>query len=334
MKRLQTSLLFGIFLLGSILTFHACKTQDVYPTLSLRVESEKLDSDSAQTEIYAILNAAVTYDVVVPIRLSGNASLQVDYTISATTIRIPAGSDTGRITVTSISNTDTTNRYIIAEIDGVENVIQTGFNLVRIELINVQSDRDSDGVPDILDDCPDEAGPRENNGCPWLGLLINEVHYDPASDIKGDANGDGIRDALADEFAELFNSNPDIDISGYTLSDATQLRHTFPPGTLLKSKKSIVVFGGGSPNGTFGGALIQVATEGQLNLNNAGDLLTLKDAQGNKVAEFNINGLSGNPDESYTRNPDIKGDFKQHSTIPESNGAIFSPGTQLNGTPF
>lgn len=334
MKRLQTSLLFGIFLLGSILTFHACKTQDVYPTLSLRVASEKLDSDSAQTEIYAILNAAVSYDVVVPLKLSGNASLQVDYKISATTIRIPAGSDTGRITVTSISNTDTTARHIMAEIGDVENVIQTGFNLVRIELINVQSDRDGDGVPDILDDCPDEAGPPENNGCPWLGLLINEVHYDPATDIRGDANGDGIRNPLADEFAELYNSNPSIDISGYTLSDASQVRHTFPQGTLLASKKSIVVFGGGTPTGTFGGALVQVASEGQLNLNNAGDLLTLKDVQGNKIAEFDINGLSGNPDESYTRNPDIKGNFNRHSNIPESNGALFSPGTQLNGTPF
>lgn len=334
MKRLQTSLLFGIFLLGSILTFHACKTQDVYPTLSLRVASEKLDSDSAQTEIYAILNAAVSYDVVVPLKLSGNASLQVDYKISATTIRIPAGSDTGRITVTSISNTDTTARHIRAEIGDVDNVIQTGFNLVRIELINVQSDRDGDGVPDILDDCPDEAGPPENNGCPWLGLLINEVHYDPATDIRGDANGDGIRDPLADEFAELYNSNPSIDISGYTLSDASQVRHTFPQGTILASKKSIVVFGGGTPTGTFGGALVQVASEGQLNLNNAGDLLTLKDVQGNKIAEFDINGLSGNPDESYTRNPDIKGNFNRHSNIPGSNGALFSPGTQLNGTPF
>ncbi len=334
MKRLQASLLFGMFLLGSILTFHACKTQDVYPTLALRVASEKLDSDSAQTEIFAVLNAAVTYDVVVPIKLSGNASLQVDYAISATSIRIPAGSDTGRITVTSITNTDTTTRFIIAEIGDVENVIQTGFNLIRIELVNSQSDRDGDGVPDILDVCPDVAGSSQNNGCPWLGLLINEVHYDPASDIKGDANGDGIRDALADEFAELFNSNPDIDLSGYTLSDATQVRHTFPSGTLLASKKSIVVFGGGTPKGTFGGALVQVASEGQLNLNNAGDLLTLKDAQGNKIAEFNINGLSGNPDESYTRSPDIKGDFKQHSTILESNGALFSPGTQINGNPF
>ena len=38
-------------------------------------------------------------------------------------------------------------------------------------------DRDGDGVIDKLDDCPKEAGPAENNGCPW-----------------GDADGDGVLD--------------------------------------------------------------------------------------------------------------------------------------------
>ena len=28
-------------------------------------------------------------------------------------------------------------------------------------------DTDGDGVPDPDDQCPEEAGPAENNGCPW-----------------------------------------------------------------------------------------------------------------------------------------------------------------------
>ena len=334
MKRTLIIKLQMILTMSLIWSLNSCKTQDVYPTISLGVETEKLNADGASTYIYAYWNVPVSYNISVPLTLSGNSVLGTDYTLSANSITITAGNDTGKITLTSISNSDTSTRNIIASIGEVENAIKTIFTSVKIELINVNIDRDGDGVPDILDDCPDEAGPLENNGCPWLGLLINEVHYDPASDITGDANGDGVRDPLADEFVELYNSNPDLDISGYTLSDASQVRHTFPQGTKLASKKSMVVFGGGTPIGTFGGALIQTASEGQLNLNNAGDLLTLKDAQGNKIAEFDINGLSGNPDESYTRNPDIKGDFKQHSTIPESNGALFSPGTQLNGNPF
>ena len=203
-----------------------------------------------------------------------------------------------------------------------------------VTLVRANADRDGDGVPDIDDDCPDDFGPAANNGCPWLGLLINEVLYDPAADAAGDANGDGVRDPLADEFVELFNSNPALDISGFTLSDAAQVRHTFPAGTIVPSNGVIVVFGGGNPTGSFGGAIVQTATEGQLNLNNAGDILTLRDSLGNVVAVFDINGLSGNPDEAYSRNPDITGDFVQHATIPAANGALFSPGRKVNGSNF
>ena len=36
-------------------------------------------------------------------------------------------------------------------------------------------------------------------------LVINEVHADPAGDITGDANGDGVRDVSDDEFIEFVN---------------------------------------------------------------------------------------------------------------------------------
>src|SRR5690606_34335601 len=40
------------------------------------------------------------------------------------------------------------------------------------------------------------------DGLPFGGIIINEIHADPAGDLTGDANGDGIRDASADEFIE------------------------------------------------------------------------------------------------------------------------------------
>ncbi len=43
------------------------------------------------------------------------------------------------------------------------------------------ADRDADGIPDHLDLCPDLAGPTDNHGCPW-----------------GDRDGDGIPDHLDD----------------------------------------------------------------------------------------------------------------------------------------
>ena len=178
------------------------------------------------------------------------------------------------------------------------------------------------------------AGDINNNGCPFLGFLINEVLYDPAANLPGDANGDGVRDANQDEFIEFYNSGTELDISGYTVSDASALRHTFPSGTVVPKNGVLVLFGGGSPSGSFGGAIVQVASEGQINISNAGDTVTVRDANGNEVVVFDLSGLSGNPDESYTRNPDLTGDFAQHTTITEAEGRLFSPGTKLDGTSF
>lgn len=317
-----------------VILLSACKTQDVYPTLTLTVSTANLNDNGGSMQVIARLNGPVSEAITVPLVFSGTAVLNQNFSLSANNITINAGVDTGFITLTSIPGTDTASKLIVISLGDISNVLPQAPVSVSVFLVNANADRDGDGIPDIIDACPDDFGPAENNGCPWLGLLVNEVLYDPAADAAGDANGDGIRDPLADEFVELFNSNPDLDISGYTLSDASQIRHTFPAGTIVPSNKVIVVFGGGTPTGTFGGAIVQTASTGQLNLNNAGDVLTLRDAQGNSVAVFDINGLSGNPDEAYTRNPDITGAFVQHSTVPVANGALFSPGRKVNGSNF
>ncbi len=36
-------------------------------------------------------------------------------------------------------------------------------------------------------------------------IIINEIFADPATDLTGDANGDGVRGAYDDEFIELVN---------------------------------------------------------------------------------------------------------------------------------
>jgi len=94
------------------------------------------------------------------------------------------------------------------------------------------------------------------------------------------------------------------------------------------------VFGGGTPTGSFGGSITQTASEGQLNLNNAGDFVTIRDENNTVLLTFDINNLSGNPNESYTRSPDVFGIFERHSTLPDANGGIHSPGTKLNNNPF
>lgn len=165
-----------------------------------------------------------------------------------------------------------------------------------------------------------------------IPLVINELLFDPPNDLAGDANGDGTRDALDDEFIEFVNnSGSPLDLSGYTISDAAELRHTFPAATIIPPNGVIVVFGGGTPTGSFGGAIVQTASEGQLNLNNAGDVVTIRNPNNNVAIVFNSSstGLSFGSNQSATRNPDITGDFVLHTDANPS--LLFSPGTDNQG---
>lgn len=318
----------------ALVALSACSTEDVFPTLKLEVSTNNLANDGSSMRIQVRLNGPTSSDLTVPLVFSGNAQINTHFSLSAAAITVAAGTDTGFITLTALATTDTSSRQVVVSLGDVRNVIVQTPVSQAINLVNGNADRDGDGIPDVIDNCPDEAGPAINNGCPWKGLIINEVNYDPADGTAGDANGDGVRDPNQDEFVEIYNDSLAYDISGFTLSDASQVRHTFPAGTILPSRGVIVVFGGGTPTGSFGGALVQTASSGQINLNNAGDMLTLKDAQGNTIRTFDVTPLSDNPNEAYTRSPDITGDFLQHSTIPEAGGRLFSPGTRLNGTNF
>ena len=86
-------------------------------------------------------------------------------------------------------------------------------------------------------------------------LIINEYLADPPAGPSGDANGDGTTNATQDEFVELVNNGTSpLDISGFTISDAIQIRFTVPSGKIIPPGESAVVFGGGTPTGPFGNA--------------------------------------------------------------------------------
>lgn len=185
--------------------------------------------------------------------------------------------------------------------------------------------RDEFGLDNIL--------VSSNAGAP-PALVINEIHADPASDISGDANGDGVRDATDDEFVEIVNTAAfDVDISGFTISDGVGVRHTFAAGTTLAAGAAIVIFGGGTPTGAFGGALVQSASSGSLGLNNGGDTVTLAAADATLIDEVTYGGEGGN-NQSLTRDPDLTGGFVLHSTVADAAGALYSPGAETDGTPF
>ena len=171
----------------------------------------------------------------------------------------------------------------------------------------------------------------------YYGFVLNEVLYDPPSGLDGDSNNDSVRDPNDDEFVEFVNSTDSIiDLSGYKIFDAERLalgtaNHEFPENTLINPGQAVVVFGGGTPTGNFGGAKVFTASNQVLNLNNSGDFMTLTDSLGNVIIEFDVTPLSNNPNESYTRDPDLSGAFIQHNAV---SGTLFSPGTRTDGTSF
>ena len=168
---------------------------------------------------------------------------------------------------------------------------------------------------------------------PTSPFVINEIHADPDGTL-GDANNDGTANFSDDEFVEIVNTGAtDEDISDWTLSDGVGVRHVFPPGTVIPAGCAIVVFGGGTPNGAFGGVTVQTASTGALGLNNTGDDVILSDALAQVVVSVTY-GAAGN-NQSINLDPELTGSsFVDHSTIPAASGAIFSPGTLVDGTLF
>ena len=165
-------------------------------------------------------------------------------------------------------------------------------------------------------------------------LVFNEFLADPASGENGDANGDGIGDYNQDEFIEIVNnSGVSVNISHWVLQDSITMRHIFPEGTLIPAHCVIIVFGGGTPTGEFGGALTQISSTNSLSLSTAGgDTVSLYNEIQELVLTYTY-GTEGNDNQSITRFPDIFGvdPMVKHSTISSS---LFSPGTTADGLAF
>ena len=330
-----------LFLLAFLFTLQSCDTDDILPALTLTSSSNELSENQGMITITASLNSELDQEIAVPISFSGTATLNEDYVTTETSLIIPSGNSSGSLTISSMQDEDIEDiETIIISVENQDDVIVISSS-ITISILDDDSDSDGDGINDSDDDCPNEAGLPEYNGCSQPLLIINEVLYDPPSGIEGDANGDGTREAQEDEFIEFVNLGGTLDLSGYTVHDNAQERHVFPQGTIIPSGGVLVLFGGGNPTGAFGNAIVQTASAGILNMNNAGDFVTVYNTNGEVVLTFDIEPLSNNPDESYTRYPDLNLDpgadgilFYQHAGIGEALGAFFSPGTKIDGTNF
>ena len=155
-------------------------------------------------------------------------------------------------------------------------------------------------------------------------MVINEILADPPS-LTGDANGDGIISSTQDEFIELLNTAADsISLANWSLSDLAQVRHVFSSSSSIPGYSFFVVFGGASPQGF---THVAVASSGGLSLNNTGDTITLRDADGILVDTV-ADGSEGGRDVSLTRVPDGTGSFVLHSSV---NHLAFSPAKTVDG---
>ncbi|MDR6302061.1 lamin tail domain-containing protein [Mesonia maritima] len=271
-----------------------------------------ISEDGGVSTITASLNVATNQNVTINLNFAGTATLDTDYSVSSQSVTIPSGETEATIDLTATQDSDIEgNETVEVNLGAVTNAIAAENQEFTINL---------------------EDDDIENP------LILNEILYDPSNDnLDGDANGDGTYAQNEDEFIEIYNnSSSPFDVSGYKIFDTEALdadtpRHVIPNGTVIPANSAIVIFGGGTPTGSFGGAIVQTSTTGDLNLNNSGDVLTIQDAEGTVVISFDIEPLSNNPNESYTRNPDITGDFEQHGGV---SATLFSPGTKTDGTSF
>ena len=181
------------------------------------------------------------------------------------------------------------------------------------------------------------------------GLVLNEFH---ATGL-GDANLDGANQNNRgfDEFIELVNvTAAAIDLGGFTvldgagLADPAQTRHTFPAGTVVNPGCALVLFGGGEITdgikADFGNAWVQKCNGNApfgLGLNDRGDIISVRNTTGAEIAGA-VFGALPEADDSNSQNLEtdllVTAPVVAHSTIAAANGALFSPGTRVDGTPY
>lgn len=260
-----------------------------------------------------------TFSITRPVTLANYGGIQVDLSVSVTGGTAEAGDYT--LNTTSLSFTSSTSQNVSIDINP-----DSDFSDETIEITIVETSATglivSPAVHTITvedDDLPD--------------LVINEFLADPDA-TNGDANGDGIVDTSEDEFVEIVNTGlVSFDMSDWVVADASGDRHVFATNTILNPGQAVVVFGGGAPSGSFGGAIVQVASAGFTGFNNGGDDIIIKTPDGTEVISITYGGEAGN-NESITLSPDLTGVYTAHSTADTGDNSLFSPGTKIDGTSF
>jgi hypothetical protein len=164
------------------------------------------------------------------------------------------------------------------------------------------------------------------------------LSQEPARVIINEVLADEHPNSAAFEFVELFNASPFVvDLSGWAIWDTPtsntvgNRRHVFASGTTLGAGKAVVVFGGaaGIPAGRSNAV---AASSNALGLNNDGDTVRLRLADGGVVDQVTFGPTADSV--SINRNPDATPDAGMvlHNTLP--SGFNSSPGQRSDRTEF
>lgn len=264
------------------------------PTINFATSTTSINETNTTFNIPITLTN-YTANVEIDISIATNSTAEIpDYTLNTSSLAFTANGSKN-ISITIHEDSDFDNETIILNITVVSENIN---NTPSQHIITI-----------VDDDIP---------------IVINEIYADPDT-INGDANGDGIISSTQDEFIEIYNnSNVNLDISGWTLADASRDRHVFPQLTIIPANATIVVFSGGEISSIPG--LAQLASSGSLVLNNTGDSISIKNESGINILTETYDSLAGN-NQSIAREDDITGVFVQHSNI-STNPLLFSPGRE------
>ncbi len=157
-------------------------------------------------------------------------------------------------------------------------------------------------------------------------------HYNP---LHRETPSDSSRINVEDEFIEIANlGQVDVDLADWSVSDAVALRSNFYEGDVLAKRGAVIVYGGrlsGSEPVLGDDVLALPATESTsgLGLNNSGDTITLRNADGHVIDRIKFGKPSSKG--SMTRHSGLNGAFADHSTVAD---AAVSAGTWPSSAPF
>lgn len=135
------------------------------------------------------------------------------------------------------------------------------------------------------------------------------------------------------EFVELvqLSSHP-TDLSGWTLGDASSIRHRFGSGAVMRGGQAMVIFGGfdALPSPVAKAEFLS-ASAGGLSLNNGGDAVVLRNAQSNLIERVVYQAADLVARSSLVREPMPDGAYRSHSSL---GNEAWSPGEFIAGHPW